>query len=98
MTGIWSSDATLSERPHVLGRFSVRQLAPVRTGEPHVVTGWRLAEDGRKLTAGSALYTAAGRVVGTARATWIRLRDPAPGAGAAVKALSPWNQSEIVCL
>jgi acyl-coenzyme A thioesterase PaaI-like protein len=96
--GIAVADATLSERPHVLGRFSVRQLTPVRTGEPHVVTGWRLSEDGRKLTAGSALYTAAGQVACTARATWIRLRDPVPGGGGAVKALPSWNQREIVCL
>jgi hypothetical protein len=96
--GIALADAAPGDPPHVLGRFSVRQLAPVRTGEPYVVTGLRLAEDGHKLTAGSALYTAAGQVVGTARATWIRLRDPMPGGGGAVKALPSWNQREIVCL
>jgi hypothetical protein len=75
--GIALADAAPSELPHVLGRFSARQFAPVRTGETYVVTGWLLAEDGRKLTAGSAVFTAAGQPVGTARATWIRLRDPA---------------------
>lgn len=60
--------------PYVLGRFSVNQIAPVTTGEPHVVVGWRLAADGRKMTAGSALLTAAGQAVGVAHATWIRLR------------------------
>ena len=48
-------------------------LGPVRAGEPHVVTGWRLAAEGRKLLAGSALFTATGKAVGVARATWIRL-------------------------
>jgi hypothetical protein len=37
------------------------------------VTGWRLATEGRKLLAGSALFTATGNAVGVARATWIRL-------------------------
>jgi hypothetical protein len=59
--------------PIVLGRLSARQTGPVKTGEPHVVAGWRLAEDGRKILAGSALFTATGRAVGAARATWIRL-------------------------
>jgi hypothetical protein len=59
---------------YLLGRFSVRQTGPVKTGEPHVVAGWRLGEDGRKLLAGSALFTAAGQVAGLARATWIRPR------------------------
>ena len=57
----------------MLGRFAARQLGPVRAGEPHVVTGWRLATEGRKLLAGSALFTATGKAVGIARATWIRL-------------------------
>jgi hypothetical protein len=59
--------------PYVLGRLAARQLGPVRTGEPHVVAGWRLAAEGRKLHAGSALFTATGKAVGIARATWIRL-------------------------
>jgi hypothetical protein len=59
---------------YVLGRFSARQTGPVKTGGPYVVAGWRLGEDGRKLLAGSALFTAAGQSAGLARATWIRLR------------------------
>jgi hypothetical protein len=60
--------------PWVLGRYAARQDAPVRAGEPHVVVGWRLARDGRKLVAGSAVFTAAGQLAGLARATWIQLR------------------------
>lgn len=59
---------------YVLGRFSARQTRPVKIGEPHVVAGWHLGQDGRKLLAGSALFTAAGQVAGLARATWIRLK------------------------
>jgi len=59
--------------PVVLGRFSARHIDPVKASEPHTVVGWRLAQDGRKMTAGSALFTAAGQAAGVARATWIRL-------------------------
>jgi hypothetical protein len=66
-------DAAAEGPPYVLGRFAARHLGPVRAGEPHVVAGWRLAAEGRKLLAGSALFTATGQAVGVARATWIRL-------------------------
>jgi hypothetical protein len=46
--------------PYVLGRLAARLLTPVAAGEPHV-------------TAGSALFTAAGQPAAIARATWIRL-------------------------
>ena len=65
-------DAAPNGLPFVLG-LSARQIAPVKTSEPHIVAGWRLTQDGRKVTAGSALFTAAGQAVGVARATWIRL-------------------------
>ena len=61
-------------RGRLLGRFSVRPIAPVKSSEPHVVAGWRVAADGRKTTAGSAVFTASGQAAGVARATWIRLR------------------------
>lgn len=58
---------------YLLGRITVWPLAPVRAGEPHVVLGWREGVSGRKLTAGSAIQTAAGESVAVARATWIRV-------------------------
>src|SRR5262249_58712596 len=61
-------DAAPDGPPYVLGRFAARQLGPVPVGEPHVVAGWRLARDGRKLLAGSALFTATGQAVGGGRA------------------------------
>ena len=74
--------------PFVLGRLSARLIAPIKAGEPHIVVGWRLANGGHKMTAGSALYTVTGQAAGVARATWIRLSRrkhhlpglPAPGA------------------
>ena len=53
---------------------AARQVAPVKSREPHRVVGWRLAADGRKTTTGSAVFTATGQAAGVARATWIRLR------------------------
>jgi hypothetical protein len=44
----------------VLGGLSARQIAPVATGELHVVVGWRMAKGSRKPTAGSALFAAMG--------------------------------------
>jgi aspartate-semialdehyde dehydrogenase len=40
---------------------------------PHAVAGWRAGHDGRKVTAGSAIFTEDGETVGLARATWIQL-------------------------
>jgi hypothetical protein len=70
--GSWVVDP-LDGNPFVLGRIAVRIPAVVRAGEPHAVVGWRIALDGRKVTAGSAIFTAAGAVAGVARATWIQL-------------------------
>ena len=46
---------------------------PSRPGEPHVVTGWRLGREGRKMLAGSALFTAGGDLAALGVATWIQL-------------------------
>jgi len=66
-------DAVPRRAPFVLGRLSARQIGEVNAGEPHVVLGWRLAVEGRKMLAGSALFTASGEPVAVAQATWIRL-------------------------
>jgi hypothetical protein len=55
----------------LLGRIAARTLSLPRVGEPHVVIGWPLGEDGRKLYAGTALFSAAGELRALARATWI---------------------------
>ncbi len=62
---------------YVLGRMAAIRLGPVTAGQPHVVVGWRVAAHGRKIVAGSALFTASGQAVAAARATWICLGDPA---------------------
>jgi hypothetical protein len=55
----------------VLGRLAARidRLPP--PNEAHVVVAWPLGEDGRKLYAGTALFSADGEPLARARAVWI---------------------------
>ncbi|HEX5028529.1 MAG TPA: hypothetical protein VFV56_06915 [Gaiellaceae bacterium] len=55
----------------VLGRMTARVDRVPEAGEECVVTSWPLGEDGRKLHAGTALFSAAGDVLAVARQTWI---------------------------
>jgi hypothetical protein len=57
----------------VLGRLAARVLRAPEPGERCVVAGWQLAADGRKLDAGTALWSD-GELLGYARATWIEPR------------------------
>jgi hypothetical protein len=73
--GAWAPFVDLTEvRLSMLGRLAARMVAPVRTGERCVVTGWPLGEDGRKLYSGTALFSADGELRAVARATWVRVR------------------------
>ncbi|MCW2598842.1 MAG: hypothetical protein JWM02_671 [Frankiales bacterium] len=67
--GGWSAD--VPGRPLVLGRMTCRIDALPQVGEPHVVQGWMVGGEGRKLHTGSALYDASGTVLAVAQATWI---------------------------
>ena len=55
----------------LLGRMAAAIRSVPAAGEPHVVMGWRIGEEGRKRFAGSALSSPAGDVVAVARSTWI---------------------------
>jgi hypothetical protein len=66
----------------LLGRMAARVDRLPVPGEPHVVVGWRVAEEGRKRYAGSALTTADGEVLARSRSTWI-VRGTATGTGPA---------------
>ena len=65
-------DGTL--RPIVLARLAADFEGTVVAGVEHVVLAWRIAVDGRKRHAGSALFTAEGELLASARALWIELR------------------------
>jgi hypothetical protein len=55
----------------VLGRLTARVEHLPHPGERCVVIGWPLGEEGRKLYAGTAVFGEDGRLLGSARATWI---------------------------
>lgn len=55
----------------VLGRLTAHVEHLPHPSERCVVMGWPLGEDGRKLYAGTALFGEDGRLLGSARATWI---------------------------
>jgi hypothetical protein len=59
----------------VLGRLTARVEHLPHTGERCVVMGWPLGEEGRKLYAGTAVLGEDGRLLGSARATWIMPRS-----------------------
>jgi hypothetical protein len=68
--GGWAVDEFQREGV-LLGRMAASIHEVPEIGEPHVVAGWRIGEDGRKRYAGSALYTADGDVLAVSRSTWI---------------------------
>ena len=55
----------------VLGRMTARVDRLPEEGEPCVVVGWPLGEDGRKLFAGTAMYGRDGAPLAVARQVWI---------------------------
>ncbi|HVL81823.1 MAG TPA: hypothetical protein VM840_09555 [Actinomycetota bacterium] len=61
--------------PAVLGRMTADVVRLPRQAERLVVGGWRVGAEGRKLVAGSAIWTADGEVLARNLATWIRLTD-----------------------
>jgi hypothetical protein len=63
------------DRPAVLGRMAARLLPSIVAQSAHIVVGWLEGVSGRKLTAGSALYTRDGAVQAFSRQTWVTLAD-----------------------
>jgi hypothetical protein len=58
-------------RTGLLGRLTSRVERRVRAGEPHVVIGWTMGNEGRKFYAGTALFNARGELCAYAKAVWI---------------------------
>ena len=58
----------------LLGRFAARVDRVPAPGDRCVVVSWPLGEEGRKLYAGTALFSEAGDPLAVARATWIEPR------------------------
>ena len=57
-------------RAGLLGRIVFEQYAAVRADRDHVVSGWQIGEEGRKMFAGTALFDDEGSLIAAARATW----------------------------
>lgn len=70
--GGWgANDFSLSGRDAVLGRITAHIESPLRAGETYVVVGWAISIDGRKMQAGSAIFSENGAALAYAVATWI---------------------------
>jgi len=66
----------LAGSPIVLARLTGRIDKPIHAGQPHVVTAWHIADDGRKHHAACAISTPEGDPLALSRALWIELKDP----------------------
>ncbi|GAA3624089.1 hypothetical protein GCM10022200_02960 [Microbacterium awajiense] len=60
----------------LLGRLTAHVEARPAADERCVVLGWPRGKDGRKIRSGSALYSEDGRLLASAEALWIELREP----------------------
>ncbi len=63
-------------RAGLLGRITFEAYRDVIAGADHIVTGWQIGTEGRKLYAGTALFDAHGQLCAAARAVWFQ---PGPG-------------------
>ena len=63
--------------PSLLARMTAELIEPIEIGQPVVVVGWSVGQDGRKHTSATALLADDGRLLGRARVLWIRLRPAA---------------------
>lgn len=70
--GGWSAD--LPGRPMVLGRMACVIDGLPAVGQEHLVQGWMVGSEGRKVFTGSAVYDVSGTVLAVAQATWITLQ------------------------
>jgi len=61
----------------VLGRMTARVVRVPAVGETCVAAAWPLGEDGRKLFAGTALFSAGGELLALAKQIWIEPKPPA---------------------
>jgi len=72
--GGWTVD--LIGRPAVLGRLTAVVDDQPQIGEPCVVMGRLLRQDGRKSITATTLYDGDGRILGRAEAVWIEVSVP----------------------
>jgi len=71
--GAWAVQDPDDWRPAVTGRMTGRIFHRPEPGEACMVVGWKTGAEGRKLFAGTALYTRTGTLCALALSTWILL-------------------------
>jgi hypothetical protein len=59
----------------VLGRLAAQIESRIEPGMTCVAIGWPIERDGRKLSAGSAIFSAQGELLALGLATWIELKN-----------------------
>ncbi len=69
--GAWAVQEPHDARTAMTGRMTGQVFSRPAPGEPCMVVGWRIGAEGRKLFAGTALYTKAGKLCAMAATTWI---------------------------
>lgn len=65
--------AVIGTLPVVLGKLTAEIKGRVRAGQRCVAMGWKIASEGRKNTAGTAVFSDTGELLGKAQAVWIEL-------------------------
>jgi len=60
----------------VLARLTGRIDKPIHADEPHVVSAWHIARDGRKHHSACAISTPEGEPLALSQALWIELKNP----------------------
>ncbi|MGE5405104.1 MAG: hypothetical protein ACM3PP_09195 [Candidatus Saccharibacteria bacterium] len=71
--GAWAIIAE-QMRVIVLGKLAVQILHRIKVNEKCIVLGWKIAEDGRKIMVGTALFSESGELYACAKATWIEVK------------------------
>jgi hypothetical protein len=72
----------------LLGTMTGEVIRRPKAGEPCIVTAWPLVREGRKETAGVALFTADGELLARGHQVWIMMGPPRQAAAAAPDAVS----------
>ena len=86
--GVFAWIAREGRHGALLGTMTGEVIRRPRAGEPCIVTAWPLARQGRKETAGVALFAADGELLARAHQVWIMMGPPPQQQAAAPEAVS----------
>ncbi len=78
--GVFAWMAKAGRQGALLGTMTGEVVAPVQCEMDYIVLAWPLEAEGRKRTAGVALFTAQGTLVARAHQVWITMTPRPPGA------------------